>query len=181
MCKCCMKEDKWKSIYTPAYFTSTRIVALHREKGQKLACTSECYAAIEINGITCCVVRTLSSVGGLCAVRKGFKSLQPHYAGTIVLRGNHLRLACKHASIWYWIGGAGKKGQSYYSSSWWGSIWLAWLGAQPTIMVRFVSKESLTREVCHLYFRPSDLLSTKLLLLPLWMMAKAVIIRPMFW
>lgn len=117
MCKCCMKEDKWKSIYTPAYFTSTRIVALHREKGQKLACTSECYAAIEINGITCCVVRTLSSVGGLCAVRKGFKSLQPHYAGTIVLRGNHLRLACKHASIWYWIGGAGKKSQSYYSSS----------------------------------------------------------------
>lgn len=79
MCKRCMKEDKWKSIYTPAYFTSTRIVALHREKGQKLACTSECYAAIEINGITCCVVRTLSSVGGLCAVRKGFKSLQPHY------------------------------------------------------------------------------------------------------
>lgn len=78
MCKCCMKEDKWKYLHTSVLHLNKNC-SFALEKGQKLACTSECYAAIEINGITCCVDRTLSSVGGLCAVRKGFKSLQPHY------------------------------------------------------------------------------------------------------
>lgn len=146
-----------------------RVLCCYRNKRYHMLCWSYPF---QPRGFVCSVKGFQESTATLCV---GF------YAGTLVLRGNHLRLACKHASIWYWIGGAGKKSQSYYSSSWWGSIWLAWLGAQPTIMVRFVSKESLTREVCHLDFCLSDLLSTRLLLVPLWMMAKAVLIRPMFW